>query len=172
MLAYNARVGPPCSHTSPGASAMKLAGSSARRRGASPKASTGACLAWSVIWKVPQCIKTVAWRNRSESLTGRTAVEEFLPRKWQQRLDYRMIKEVWAFETARIAVWFAHKSRNADGAWFPSYGNKTWEFDAHGPMRRRVASINDVATTEADRLFLWPLGRRPDDHPGRTDLGL
>jgi nuclear transport factor 2 (NTF2) superfamily protein len=112
------------------------------------------------------------WRNRSEFLTGRAAIEAFLARKWAKELDYRLIKEVWAFHGARIAVRFAYEWHDASGQWFRSYGNENWEFDAEGLMARRHASINDLAIAEADRKLRWPLGKRPDDHPGLNDLGL
>ena len=112
------------------------------------------------------------WRNRSEFFQGRAAIEAFLGRKWQRELDYRLIKEVWAFTRDRIAVRFVYECRDAQGAWWRSHGNEQWEFDAHGLMRRREASINDVAIAANDRLFHWPLGRRPDDHPGLSELGL
>ena len=112
------------------------------------------------------------WRNRSEFLIGRAAIEAFLARKWAKELDYRLIKEVWAFHGARIAVRFAYEWHDASGQWFRSYGNENWEFDAEGLMARRHASINDLAIAEADRKLRWPLGKRPDDHPGLNDLGL
>jgi uncharacterized protein len=112
------------------------------------------------------------WRNRSEFFSGRPAIEAFLTRKWERELDYRLIKEVWAFTGDHIAVRFAYEFHDADGRWFRAHGNEQWEFDAHGLMRRREASINDVAITEAERLFRWPSGRRPDDHPGLSALGL
>nr|WP_091719523.1 nuclear transport factor 2 family protein [Methylobacterium phyllostachyos] len=112
------------------------------------------------------------WRNRSEFLSGRAAIVAFLQRKWAQELEYRLIKEVWTFGGDRIAVRFAYEWHDSDGQWFRSYGNENWEFDAHGLMRRRIASINDLAIAPADRKFHWPLGQRPDDHPGLTDLGL
>ena len=112
------------------------------------------------------------WRNRSEFLTGRKAIEEFLTRKWANELDYRLVKEVWGFHENRIAVRFAYEWHDASGQWFRAYGNENWEFDAHGLMRRRIASINDLPITESDRKFNWPLGRRPDDHPGLSALGL
>jgi uncharacterized protein len=112
------------------------------------------------------------WRNRSEFLTGRKAIEEFLTRKWANELDYRLVKEVWAFHENRIAVRFAYEWHDASGQWYRAYGNENWEFDAHGLMRRRIASINDLPITESDRKFHWPLGRRPDDHPGLSALGL
>ncbi len=112
------------------------------------------------------------WRNRAEFLSGRAAIVEFLTRKWSRELDYRLIKEVWTHGEYRIAVRFAYEWRDDSGHWFRSYGNENWEFDKHGLMTRRVASINDVPLAEAERLFHWPLGRRPDDHPGLTGLGL
>ena len=112
------------------------------------------------------------WRNRAEFFTGRDAIQAFLTRKWMRELDYRLIKEVWAFHGDRIAVRFAYEWHDAAGAWFRSYGNEQWEFDAAGLMRRREASINDVAITAGDRRFDWPLGPRPQDHPGLTALGL
>ena len=112
------------------------------------------------------------WRNRSEFLQGRDAIEAFLTRKWARELDYRLIKELWAFHENRIAVRFAYEWRDDSGSWFRSFGNENWEFDEHGLMRRRVASINDLPIREDERKFRWPLGRRPDDHPGLTALGL
>ena len=112
------------------------------------------------------------WRNRSEFLTGRAAIEAFLTRKWQRELDYRLIKELWAFDGNRIAVRFAYECRNDAGEWSRSYGNENWEFDENGLMRRRFASINDLSIQESERKFHWPLGRRPDQHPGLSDLGL
>jgi nuclear transport factor 2 (NTF2) superfamily protein len=112
------------------------------------------------------------WRNRAEFFTGRAAIEAFLTRKWQAELDYRLIKEVWAFTGARIAVRFVYECHDPAGAWIRSHGNEQWEFDDHGLMSRREASINDVRIEDRDRLFHWPLGRRPDDHPGLTALGL
>lgn len=112
------------------------------------------------------------WRNRTEFLAGREAIQAFLARKWAAELDYRLIKEVWNFRENRMAVRFAYESRDADGRWTRSYGNELWEFDEHGLMSRRVASINDLPIPEDERLFHWPLGRRPDDHPGLSDLGL
>jgi nuclear transport factor 2 (NTF2) superfamily protein len=112
------------------------------------------------------------WRNRAEFFEGRAAIEAFLTRKWQRELDYRLIKEVWAFTANRIAVRFAYEWHDDSGTWYRSHGNEQWEFDEHGLMRRREASINDVRITEGERKFLWPLGRRPDDHPGLTGLGL
>ena len=112
------------------------------------------------------------WRNRTEFLQGHAAIEAFLTRKWQRELDYRLIKEICGFRLARMAVRFAYEWHDAQGAWFRSYGNEMWQFDDHGLMSRRIASINDLPIGEADRLFHWPLGRRPDDHPGLSDLGL
>lgn len=112
------------------------------------------------------------WRNRAEFLQGREEVEKFLERKWRRELDYRLIKEVWAFHGNRIAVRFAYEWRDDSGHWFRSYGNENWEFTEDGLMRRRFASINDLPIAESDRKFFWPLGRRPDDHPSLSDLGL
>jgi len=112
------------------------------------------------------------WRNRAEFVTGREEIVAFLTRKWQRELEYRLIKEVWAFEGNRIAVRFAYESRDDSRNWFRSYGNENWEFDENGLMSRRHASINDLAIMEDERLFHWPQGRRPDDHPGLSDLGL
>jgi uncharacterized protein len=112
------------------------------------------------------------WRNRSEFVTGRAEIVGLLRRKWAKELDYRLIKELWAFTDNRIAVRFAYESHDDSGNWFRSYGNENWEFDEHGLMARRHASINDLPIREADRLFRWPLGRRPDGHPGLSDLGL
>jgi nuclear transport factor 2 (NTF2) superfamily protein len=112
------------------------------------------------------------WRNRAEFLNGRDQIEAFLTRKWARELDYRLIKELWTFAGNRIAVRFAYEWRDQAGSWFRAYGNENWEFDEHGLMQRRIASINDLAIAETDRKFHWPLGRRPDDHPGLTELGL
>lgn len=112
------------------------------------------------------------WRNRAEFLNGRAEIVAFLERKWARELDYRLIKEVWAFTGNRIAVRFAYEWHDSGGAWFRSYGNENWEFDERGLMRRRLASINDMPISEAHRLYHWPLGRRPDDHPGLSELGL
>jgi len=112
------------------------------------------------------------WRNRAEFLTGREAIVAFLQRKWTRELDYRLIKEVWAHDGNRIAVRFAYEWRDDSGNWFRSYGNENWEFDDSGLMARRIASINDRPITESERLFHWPLGRRPDDHPSLSALGL
>lgn len=112
------------------------------------------------------------WRNRDEFFQGRAKIVEFLTRKWAAELDYRLIKEVWAFTDNRIAVRFVYESHDANGQWRRSHGNEQWEFTPEGLMRRREASINDVPISESDRLLHWPLGRRPDDHPGLTELGL
>jgi uncharacterized protein len=112
-----------------------------------------------------------AWRNRSEFLSGREAIIQFLTRKWAKELDYRLIKELWAFRENRIAVRFAYEWHDDSGNWFRSYGNENWEFDENGFMARRLASINDLPVREADRKYHWPLGRRPDDHPGLSELG-
>lgn len=112
------------------------------------------------------------WRNRADFIEGRAAIVAFLRRKWVRELDYRLIKELWAFDGARIAVRFAYEWRDDSGSWFRSYGNENWEFDADGLMRWRIASINDLPITATDRLFHWPQGRRPDDHPGLSDLNL
>ena len=112
------------------------------------------------------------WRNRAEFLTGRPAIEAFLARKWARELDYRLIKEVWAHAGNRIAVRFAYEYRDDSGSWFRAYGNENWQFDAEGLMARRIASINEHPIAAADRRFHWLLGRRPDDHPGLSDLGL
>lgn len=112
------------------------------------------------------------WRNRSDFLTGRAEIVTFLTAKWRRELDYRLIKELWGLNDNRIAVRFQYEWHDANGAWYRSYGNEQWEFDAEGLMRRREASINDVAIAESDRRFLWPLGPRPADHPGLTELGM
>jgi uncharacterized protein len=113
------------------------------------------------------------WRNRAEFFQGRAAIVEFLTRKWAKERDYRLIKEVWAFHDNRIAVRFAYEWHDDGGAWFRSHGNEQWEFDAHGLMRRREASINDVPITAGARKFLWePFGPRPADYPGLSELGL
>jgi nuclear transport factor 2 (NTF2) superfamily protein len=111
------------------------------------------------------------WRNRAEFISGRPAIEAFLARKWVRELDYRLIKELWAFAEERIAVRFAYEYHDDSGNWFRAYGNENWEFDADGLMRRRIASINEHPIAEADRKFRWALGRRPDGHPGLGDLG-
>lgn len=117
------------------------------------------------------------WRNRAEFFSGRGLIEQFLQRKWQRELDYRLIKEVWAFTDNRIAVRFAYEWHDDSGQWYRSHGNEQWQFDAEGLMERREASINDVRIAESDRKFKWPRteenkGRRPDDHPGLSELGL
>ncbi|HEY2782106.1 MAG TPA: nuclear transport factor 2 family protein [Steroidobacteraceae bacterium] len=112
------------------------------------------------------------WRNRAEFIRGHEAIETFLVRKWARELDYRLIKELWAFRENRIAVRFAYEWHDDSGHWFRSYGNENWEFDEHGLMRVRHASINDLPIAEAERLYYWPLGRRPDDHRSLSDLGL
>ena len=112
------------------------------------------------------------WRNRSEFLTGREAIVRFLTHKWSRELDYRLIKELWAFHEARIAVRFAYEWHDVSGNWFRSYGNENWEFEENGLMRRRIASINDLAISEKDRKYLWSIGPRPDDHPGLSQLEL
>lgn len=112
------------------------------------------------------------WRNRSEFVTGRDAIIAFLTRKWERELEYRLIKELWAFDGARIAVRFAYECHDATGQWWRSYGNENWEFDESGLMKARHASINDLAIAESERLYHWPIGRRPDDHPSLSDLGL
>jgi len=113
-----------------------------------------------------------AWRNRAEFVTGRAEIIGFLSRKWARELDYRLIKEVWAWHENRIAVRFAYEWRDDSGHWFRSYGNENWEFDENGLMQKRYACINDLPIREEERKFRWPLGRRPDDHPGLSDLGL
>lgn len=112
------------------------------------------------------------WRNRVEFLHGRDAIVAFLTRKWQRELDYRLIKELWTFGGERIAVRFAYEWHDDSGQWFRSYGNENWEFDEAGLMRVRIASINDAPIAESERKYRWPLGRRPDDHPGLSELGL
>jgi len=111
------------------------------------------------------------WRNRSEFFNGRREIVAFLRRKWTKEMDYRLIKELWAFWENRIAVRFAYEWNDDSGNWFRSYGNENWEFDENGLMRLRFASINDAPINETDRKYHWPLGRRPDDHPGLSDLG-
>jgi nuclear transport factor 2 (NTF2) superfamily protein len=112
------------------------------------------------------------WRNRAEFINGRAAIVAFLTGKWLKELDYRLIKELWAFADNRIAVRFAYEWHDDSGNWFRSYGNENWEFDAAGVMQRRFASINDLPINQADRKYHWPLGRRPDGHPGLSELGL
>ena len=112
------------------------------------------------------------WRNRADFIRGRDEIVQFLTRKWMRECDYRLIKELWAFDGARIAVRFAYEWHDDSGNWFRSYGNENWEFDAQGLMAFRHASINDLPIADSARLFHWPLGRRPDDHPGLSALGL
>ena len=112
------------------------------------------------------------WRNRSEFLSGRAEVEAFLARKWQTELEYRLIKELWSFNDARIAVRFAYEAHDGGGQWFRAYGNENWEFAPDGLMAVRRASINDLRIAESNRLFRWPLDPRPEEHPGLSDLGL
>ena len=112
------------------------------------------------------------WRNRAEFIEGRDEIVAFLTRKWAKELDYLLIKEVWAYQGNRIAVRFAYEWHDDAGTWFRAYGNENWEFDEAGLMRRRIASINDMPIAEADRLYRWPLGPRPADHPGLSELGL
>ena len=112
------------------------------------------------------------WRNRATFVHNREEAQAFLTAKWAKELDYRLIKELWAFTDNRIAVRYAYESRDDSGNWFRSYGNENWEFDEQGLMKNRFASINDLPIKEDDRKFHWPLGRRPDDHPGLSDLGL
>jgi nuclear transport factor 2 (NTF2) superfamily protein len=110
------------------------------------------------------------WRNRAEFLSGRAAIEAFLARKWAMELDYRLVKELWAFTDNRIAVRFAYEYHDDSGNWFRAYGNENWEFDPDGLMRRRIASINEHPIAEMKRTFYWPIGRRPDDHPELSDF--
>ena len=112
------------------------------------------------------------WRNRDEFIHGRDEIIAFLTRKWARESDYRLIKELWGFRENRMAVRFCYESHDASGQWFRSYGNELWEFNANGLMTVRHAGINDLAISEAERLFHWPQGRRPDDHPGLSELGL
>ena len=112
------------------------------------------------------------WRNRVEFVNGREEIEAFLTRKWEKELNYRLIKELWAYGGNRIAVRFAYEYHDDSGNWFRAYGNENWEFDDDGLMRRRIASINEHPIAAEDRKFAWPLGRRPDDHSGLSDLGL
>lgn len=113
-----------------------------------------------------------SWRNRAEFITGRQHVVDFLRRKWASELDYRLIKELWAFDGNRIAVRYAYEWHDDTGRWYRSYGNENWEFDENGLMRRRLACINDLPIKQSDRRFHWPSGRRPDDHPGLSELGM
>ena len=123
--------------------------------------------------KVPMAYtEDTRWRNRSEIFQGRDKVREFLERKWSKELEYRLIKEYWAHGDDRIAVRFAYEYNTADGQWFRAYGNENWEFDENGLMKTRHASINDLKIDESERLYHWPQGRRPDDHPSLSDLGL
>jgi uncharacterized protein len=112
------------------------------------------------------------WRNRAEFVTGREAIVQFLARKWRKELDYRLIKELWAYTENRIAVRFAYEWHDDSGNWFRSYGNENWEFNPDGLMQWRFACINDLPIKESERKYFWPLGRRPDDHPSLSDLGL
>ncbi|HZV18064.1 MAG TPA: nuclear transport factor 2 family protein [Sphingobium sp.] len=111
------------------------------------------------------------WRNRAEFVNGRAEIEAFLTRKWTRELDYRLVKEVWAHDSNRIAVRFAYEFHDDSGQWFRAYGNENWQFNAEGLMELRLASINEHPIAEADRKFHWPLGRRPDNHPGLSDMG-
>jgi uncharacterized protein len=112
------------------------------------------------------------WRNRAEFVDGRDQIVQFLDRKWKKELDYRLIKELWAVDGNRIAVRYAYEWHDDSGNWFRTFGNENWEFDEHGLMQRRYACLNDMPIRESERKFHWPLGRRPDDHPGLSDLGL
>ena len=112
------------------------------------------------------------WRNRAEFIQGREHIQAFLQRKWDRELEYRLIKELWAFTDNRIAVRFAYEWHDDSGQWYRSYGNENWEFDERGLMRRRIASINDLPIAETERKYHWPQGPRPDDHPGLSELGL
>jgi len=112
------------------------------------------------------------WRNRAEFFSGRDAIRAFLVRKWNRELEYRLIKELWACHGNRIAVRFAYEWHDDSGSWFRSYGNENWEFDERGYMKRRIASINDLPIAASERKYHWPLGRRPDEHPGLSALGL
>jgi nuclear transport factor 2 (NTF2) superfamily protein len=112
------------------------------------------------------------WRNRAEFVTGREQIVQFLDRKWKKELDYRLIKELWAVEGNRIAVRYAYEWHDDSGNWFRTFGNENWEFDENGLMQRRYACLNDMPILAAERKFHWPLGRRPDDHPGLSELGL
>ncbi len=112
------------------------------------------------------------WRNRAEFPRGRAQIVEFLRHKWEREIEYRLIKELWAYEANRIAVRFAYEWKDQNNNWTRSYGNENWEFDEHGLMQKRYASINDLAIAESERKFHWPQGRRPDDHPSLSELGL
>jgi len=120
----------------------------------------------------PAYSKDSRWRNRDQFLQGHAQIHEFLSAKWQRELEYRLIKALWAFTEDRIAVRFAYEWQDSSAQWFRAYGNENWQFDPDGRMCRRIASINDLAITESDRLFRWPLGPRPDNHPGLDELGL
>jgi len=120
----------------------------------------------------PAYTEDSVWRNRAEFFTGNAEIHAFLTRKWERELEYRLIKELWATSGNRIAVRFAYEWQDASGGWFRSYGNENWQFASDGRMARRIASINDLIIAPQDRLFLWPEGLRPDDHPGLSDLGL
>ncbi|MEU5485356.1 nuclear transport factor 2 family protein [Streptomyces mirabilis] len=117
------------------------------------------------------CTVDSRWRNRAEFVNGREEIVAFLTRKWHRELDYRLIKELWAFTEKRIAVRFAYECHDDSGQWYRSYGNENWDFGEDGLMRVRLACINDLPIVESDRKYHWPLGRRPDDHPGLSDLG-
>ena len=134
----------------------------------------GTSLAGSIVarWRANPRTTDSRWRNRAEFLEGRAAIEAFLTRKWNRELDYRLIKGVWTFRDNRIAVRFAYEWHDDSGHWFRSYGNENWEFDEQGLMRLRIASINDLPIAETERKYHWPLGRRPDDHPSLSELGL
>jgi uncharacterized protein len=119
----------------------------------------------------PAYSRDTEWRNRAEFLTGRDAVQAFLSRKWARELDYRLVKELWAFEENRIAVRFVYEYHDDSGNWFRAHGNENWEFDEDGLMRRRLASINEHPISVSERMLRWAPGRRPDDHPGLTELG-
>lgn len=121
---------------------------------------------------VPVYTEDSRWRNRTEFPVGRSEIKAFLQRKWKKELDYRLIKELWVYSDNRIAVRFAYEWHDDSGQWYRSYGNENWEFNAQGLMMRRYASINDMPISEGERKFRWPLGRRPDEHPGLSDLGL
>jgi nuclear transport factor 2 (NTF2) superfamily protein len=112
------------------------------------------------------------WRNRAEFINGREAIIQFLTRKWNRELEYRLVKELWSFDDSRIAVRFAYESHDDSGQWYRSYGNENWEYNAEGINQHRLASINDLPIKESERLFRWPLGTRPAEHPGLSDLGL
>ena len=118
------------------------------------------------------CIRDSVWRNRSQFLVGREAIENFLRQKWEKENGYRLIKELWATSGHRIAVRFAYEWHDTQGQWFRSYGNENWQFADNGLMEKRIASINDLSIDESERLFHWPQGRRPDEHQGLSDLGL